>query len=71
MPPGLARGEPGACPSGIRHVGGATLKQALVRNVRTCRSDAKGDIQAAHTARIRVPTRSTGTEQPVIGRKAL
>jgi hypothetical protein len=71
MPSGSARGEPGACPSGIRHIGGAKLNQALVRNVRTCRSDAKGDIQAAHTARIRVPMRSTGAEQLVVGRKAL
>jgi hypothetical protein len=71
IPLGSVRGEPEACPSGIRHVGGATLNQALVRNVRTCRSDGKGELQAAHTARIRVPTRSTGTEQLVIGRKAL
>jgi Asp-tRNA(Asn)/Glu-tRNA(Gln) amidotransferase A subunit family amidase len=28
-------------------VDGAKLNQALVRNVRTCRSDAKGDVQAA------------------------
>ena len=47
------------------------LNQALVRNVRTCRSDAKGDIQVAHTARIRVPMRSTGAEQLVVGKKAL
>jgi hypothetical protein len=36
LPPGSARGNPEACPSGIRHVGGAKLNQALVRNVRTC-----------------------------------
>src|SRR5215467_618535 len=60
LPPGSARENPEACPSGIRHVGGAKLNQALVRNVRTCRSDAKGDVQAAHTARTRVPKRSTG-----------
>ena len=42
LPPGSARENPEACPSGIRHVGGAKLNQALVRNVRTCRSDAKG-----------------------------
>ena len=71
MPSGSAREEPEDCPNGIRHVGGAKLNQALVRNVRTCRSDAKGEIQAAHTARMRVPTRSTGTEQLVVGRKAL
>src|SRR6266446_446600 len=71
LPPGSARENPKACPSGIRHVGGAKLNQALVRNVRTCRSDAKGDVQAAHTARTRVPKRSTGTEQFVVGMKAL
>src|SRR5215469_6340162 len=63
LPPGTARENPEACPSGIRHVGGAKLNQALVRNVRTCRSDAKGDVQAAHTARTRVPKRSTGAER--------
>src|SRR5258707_13189317 len=71
LPPGSARETPEACQSGIRHVGGAKLNQALVRNVRTCRSDAKGDVQAAHTARTRVPKRSTGREQLVVGRKAL
>ena len=29
LPPGSARGNPEACPSGIRHVGGAKLNQAL------------------------------------------
>src|SRR6516165_6840825 len=32
---------------------------------------AKGDVQAAHTARTRVPKRSTGAEQLVVGMKAL
>ena len=41
MPLGSARGEPGACPNGIRHVGGATLNQALVWNVRTCSAMAR------------------------------
>jgi len=45
LPPGSARETPEACPSGIRHVDGAKLNQALVRNVRTCRSDAKGDVK--------------------------
>src|SRR6266496_1420811 len=44
LPPGSVRGNPEVCPSGIRHVGGAKLNQALVRNVRTCRSDAKGEV---------------------------
>ena len=46
LPPGSARGNPEACPSGIRHVDGAKLNQALVRNLRTCRSDAKGEVSS-------------------------
>jgi hypothetical protein len=69
------RDQFGGCPedrpSDIRHVGGAKPDQALVRNVRTCRPDAKGDVQAATTARIRVPMRGTGAEQLVVGRKVL
>ena len=64
-------GGPEACPSGIRHVGGAKPDQALVWNVRTCRSDAKGDVRAAETARARVPMRSTGAERPVVGLRVL
>jgi DDE family transposase len=64
-------GGPEACPSGIRHVGGAKPDQALVWNVRTCRSDAKGDVQAAKTARTRVPMRGTGAEPSVVGLKVL
>src|SRR5262249_17591683 len=71
LPPGSARENPEACPSGIRDAGGEKLNQALVRNVRTCRSDAKGEVPAAHTARTRVPKRSTGAEQLVVGMKAL
>jgi len=57
LPPGSARGNPEACPSGIRHVGGAKLNQALVRNVRTCAPLQRERSQAAQTARIRVPMR--------------
>ena len=64
-------GGPEACPSGIRHVGGAKPDQALVWNVRTCRPDAKGEVQAAKTARTRVPMRDTGAEQFVVGLKVL
>jgi hypothetical protein len=64
-------GCPEDCPSGIRHVSGAKPDQALVRNVRTCRSDVKGDVQAAETARTRVPMRGTGAEGPVVGLKVL
>src|ERR1700682_2900887 len=45
--PGTSSGVcPEGCPSGIRHVGGAKLNLALVRNVRTCRSDAKGEVSS-------------------------
>jgi hypothetical protein len=33
-------------PIGIRHRGGVTSIQALMRNAGTCRPDAKGEIQA-------------------------
>src|SRR5260221_12987758 len=46
LPPGSARENPEVCPSGIRHVDGAKLNQALVWNVRTCRSDAKGEVSS-------------------------
>jgi hypothetical protein len=70
------RDQFGGCPEGrpsdIRHGGGAKPDQALVRNVRTCRPAAKGDVQAAKTARTRIPMRgTTGAEQPVVGRKVL
>ena len=40
-----AREVPVYGPSGDRHEGGASPVQALVRNVGTCRLDAKGEIQ--------------------------
>jgi hypothetical protein len=43
--PGRAQREPAAWLGGIRHKGGVTLDQALVRNVGTCRLDVKGEIQ--------------------------
>src|SRR5262247_4789104 len=46
LPPGSARGKPEGRSSGIRHVGGAKLNLALVRNVRTCRTDAKGEVSS-------------------------
>jgi len=39
-------GIPAYCPTGFRHEGGVILIQALVRNVGTCRPDAKGEAQA-------------------------
>ncbi len=40
------RGKPADCSTGARHEGGVTLYQASVRNVGTCRPDAKGEAQA-------------------------
>jgi hypothetical protein len=52
--------EPEGWPGGIRHIGGAKSDQALMRNVRTCRPDAKGDVQAAKTVRsLQIATLST------------
>ncbi len=45
--PGRVQREPAAWLGGTRHKGGVTLHQALVRNVGTCRLDAKGEIQGA------------------------
>ena len=43
--PGQVQEEPAAGLGGIRHRGGVNRDQALVRNVGTCRLDAKGEIQ--------------------------
>ena len=44
--PGQAQRVPAYWLSGIWHEGGVNLVQALLRNVGTCRSDGKGEIQA-------------------------
>ena len=43
--PGSVWGQPAYRPGGIRHEGGVTAIQALVWNVGTCRSDAKGEVR--------------------------
>ncbi len=43
--PGSTQGIPDYCLSGVRHKDGVTLIQALVWNVGTRRSDAKGGTQ--------------------------
>ena len=43
--PGQAQRILGYWLGGIRHGGGVNLVLALLRNVGTCRSDAKGEIQ--------------------------
>jgi hypothetical protein len=40
-------GMPADCPAGIRHEGGVALILTLVRNVGTCRPDAKGIVRKA------------------------
>jgi hypothetical protein len=37
---------PADCPTGVRHEGGVTLRQASIRNTGTRRSDGKGETQA-------------------------
>jgi hypothetical protein len=38
--------KPVYCSTGVRHEGGVTLVQALIRNVGTCCPDVKGEAQA-------------------------
>jgi hypothetical protein len=59
------------CPVGTRHRGGVKLDQALARNVRTCRPDAKGEAQVEDTTSAGVPMRGTGAEVFVVGQKVL
>src|SRR6516162_1645496 len=74
LPLGEVRENPEACPDGIRHVGGAKLNQALIRNVRTSAPMPREKPQAAKTARATVPMRSlrggaarSSGEGPVMG----
>ena len=60
-----AWGKPVCCPGGGRHEGGASPVQALVRNVGTCCSDAKGELASGRTTRRRVPMRSRGADRRV------
>ena len=65
--PGISLHEkPDYCAGGVRHKGGASPTQAVGRNVRTCRPDAKGEPQAAETVRGRVPMRDTGAGRPIV-----
>ena len=54
---------------GVRCGDSMILFLALVRNVRTCRSDVKGNAQVIDTTRVKVPMPSTGTEQLVVAMK--
>lgn len=67
-------GEPVYRPTGVRHEGGVILIQAWMRNVGTCRHDAKGDTQAG-SPRKRLSTEAghrggvarSRDERPVMG----
>src|SRR5271167_480014 len=61
---GISLGDAWDCPSGIRHVGGAKLNLALVRNVRTWPAMPREKAQAAPTARPKVPMRRRGADCP-------
>ncbi len=63
--------RPVECPTGARHEDGENADQASMRNRRTCRPDVKGAAQVEDTTSARVPTRGTGAEVPVVGRKVL
>src|SRR5215471_4627237 len=52
---GISLGDAWDCPSGIRHVGGATLDRAPVWNVRTWPAMPREKAQAAPTVRLKVP----------------
>ncbi len=55
-----------SCPGGGRHIGGASPDQALVRNVGTCRFDAKGEPASGGPTKGRVPMRSGGADRLVV-----
>jgi hypothetical protein len=55
--------------SGGRRRGGASLVQALVWNVGTEYSDAKGDVQGETPRRASVPMRSNGADWLVVAMK--
>ena len=61
-------------PTGVRHEGGVTLRQAPIRNTGTCRPDVKGETQAV--SRREGPSTDAGhrgggarsrAESPVMG----
>jgi hypothetical protein len=64
-----AWGTPVSCPGGGRHEGGASPVQALVRNVGTYRSDAKGEPASGRPTRGRVPMRGGGADRRVVAKK--
>lgn len=63
-------GEPVYCPDGGRQKGGASLVQAFMRNVGTWRPDVKGETREEEPARVRVPMRGAGADQPAVVMKS-
>src|SRR6516164_8660120 len=57
---GISSGDAWDGPSGIRHVGGAKLNQALVRNVRTYTAMLREKAQAATTEDSRLTRLPSG-----------
>lgn len=51
--PGGAQGEPADCLGGVRPKGGVSLIQAVLRNVGTWRTDAKGEGQAGRPREVK------------------
>ena len=64
-------GRPDCCPDDIRHEGGVKLSWALARNVGTCAPMRREKSKWEAPIRMRVPKRSAGAEQPVLGLRAL
>src|ERR1700682_3708113 len=63
---GISLGDVLRRPKRIRHVGGAKLNLALVRNVRTWPAMPREKAQAAPTARPKVLMRRRGADCPVV-----
>src|SRR5262245_21350294 len=66
---GISLGDVLRLPKRIRHVGGAKLNLALVRNVRTWPVMPREKAQAVSTARPKVPMRRRGADCSVIAVK--
>ena len=66
---GISLGDAWHGPSGIRHVGGANLNRALVRNVRTWPVMPREKTQAAPTARSKVLMHRRGADCLVVAMK--
>ena len=66
---GSAWRQPTYWPCGVRCAGGVTLILALTWNVRTCSAMPREKVQAATTARPKVPMRRAGADRLVVAMK--